>query len=287
MNKKHKMMMFFAPDEGGGDGGGDSGEVSHGAAAFSEAKQTTGSPEPPSPGSEGAETPPAGGEPSGSGFDAARFAKEFGDTLGQRLEPLLKREPEQPPMTPEEARKLLRTWEPDDGWYAKYDNLETRKNAVSEMRDALILQADTLAQLRMKEMFETFRGEYAPHVEAFRQFQDQQRDERFLGSYPQFREPGLQPLVRAVADDLAKQKKVFKSEDEAFTALAKGVEAVIKVNNPNFKLDEPGGPGSTNNQGRGRTQIPTMTPGAGGGTGRGQGAPTQNKSRGMAIFDGK
>jgi hypothetical protein len=188
-------------------------------------------------------------------------------------------------MTPEQARQLLRVWEPDDHWYAQYDNLETRKDAVAQMRDALILQADTLAQLRMREMFDTFRGEFSPHVEAFRQFQDQQRDERFLASYPQFHEPGLRPLVTAVADDLAKQQKVFKTEAEAFDALAKGVEAVIKVNNPNFKLDAPGGPGAANNQGRGRTSIPAMTPGAGGGTGRSQGGQQQVKPRGLAVFD--
>jgi hypothetical protein len=281
-------MIFFSPDDGGESIAGSGGEVSHGDAVFDTSpKQTTGEPQPPSgPGPTAAGTPsePPGTPPAESGFDAAKFAKEFGDTLGQRLEPLLKRQ-DQPQMTQEEARKLLRVWQPDDNWYAQYDNLETRKDAVASMRDALVLQADTLAQLRMREMFDQFKNEFGPHIQAFQSFADQQRDERFLSSYPQFREPGLQPLVRAVADDLAKQKQVFKTEEEAFTALAKGVEAVMKVNNPNFKLDPAGQPAGTNNQGRGRTPIPTMTPGAGGGTGRSQGGQQQPKPRGLAVFD--
>src|SRR5262245_18610370 len=112
-------MMFFAPDEGGVDGGGD---TSASAAAFEAPKQTAGEPTPPSPGPGGAETTPAAETVEPTGFDAAKFAKEFGDTLGQRLEPILRRPPEQPQMTPEEARRLLRVWEPDDAWYAQYDN---------------------------------------------------------------------------------------------------------------------------------------------------------------------
>jgi hypothetical protein len=87
-----------------------------------------------------------------------------------------------------------------------------------------------------------------------------------------------------VADDLAKQKQVFKTEAEAFTALAKGVESVMKVNNPNFKL-ETAQAGTNNQQGRGRTPIPTMSPGAGGGTGRSQGGQPTVKPRGLAVFD--
>lgn len=277
-------MMFLQADTGG-EGGG-AGDVSRGSAAFDAPKQTTAEHEPPSRGPERAETPeeaPETPKPAAESFDPARFAKEFGETLGTQLKPIIDKQA-QPQMTPEEARRLLNVWEPDDGWYAQYDNLDTRKDAVAAMRDALMTQADTLAQMRMQEMLGAFRDEISPQLAAVRAYADQQRDERFTAKYPQLGNPALRPLIMAVADDMARQNKRFQNEEEAFTALASGVEAVIKVNNPEFKL-ETAGTGPPQNNGRGRTGIPAMTPGAGGGTGRSAGTQKADKPRGIAVFD--
>jgi hypothetical protein len=86
----------------------------------------------------------------------------------------------------------------------------------------------------------------------------------------------------AIADDLAKKGQRFESEEKAFEALANGVEAVIKVNNPEFKLTAAGSNPEDNN-GQNRNQIPTVTPGAGGGTGRSN-TPTKETKRGIAVF---
>jgi len=294
MNTYENKMLFLAPDMGGGEGspGGDAGsvagtgEVSRGAEVFeAPPKQTTGDHEPPpSKGTPPMGTPPVSA-PSGPApaagappFDASKFAQEFGSVIGDALA-----RRDTPPMTQEEARRMLNYWEPDDAWFAQYDNLDTRKDAVFGMRDAMIRQADTLSQMRMKEMINALRDEFMPHIQAAQAMSVKQRDDRFLGAYPQLNNPGLRPLIKAVADDLASQGKRFDSEEEAFTALAGGVEAVIKVNNPDFKLEAVSNDGQPTGRTAGR--IPTTTPGSGGGTGRREGVAEPPKPRGLAIFD--
>ncbi|HEU0048816.1 MAG TPA: hypothetical protein VFQ43_14595 [Nitrososphaera sp.] len=292
---KYKSKIFFDADTGGGEGGG-GGEASgdgviRGTDVFTPSKITTGDrplpetkktePKPVdvTPGSGPSSAPTEAPKPE-VGFDAEKFAK----TLGTELKPLLDKRDEKPPMTAEEARKLLKTWEPGDDWFTRYDNLDTRKTAVLEMRDALITQADTLAQARMQELISGLRGEIGPQLESVRAYADQQRDERFVKAYPQLGKPELRPLVMAIADDLAKKGSKFQSESEAFTALATGVEAVMKANNPDFKLESPGSTQEDKNKGQNQNQIPTITPGAGGGTGRSSGAPPQPLKRGLAVF---
>jgi hypothetical protein len=283
---KYKNIMFLQADGEGGGGGGESiagtgGEVSHGAAAIDVPKIGTGERALP----EHAEGVPHSGEPPAQppAFDASKFAKEFGDTLGTTLRPIIEQAtPKAPPMTPEEARKILNIWEPDEQWYKSYDNLETRADAIASMRDALIKQADTLAQFRMQEMVDQLRQEVMPHLTSSTQLVNQQREERFRTTYPQLADEGLQPLVKAVAQDFVDRKQTFKSETELFKALAGGVEAVLKVNNPGFKL-EAVSDGTT--QGRSSRSLPVTTPGGSGGTGRREGQGKEVKPRGMAIFD--
>lgn len=300
INNKYKNMMFLDADAGGGDGGGGeaiagTGEISRGAAAMEPvAKQGTGErplPAPKAPASSGPNAAPTEGAapspeptPAAGGFDAEKFAKTFADSIA----PVLQKgaEPAAPKMTPEEARKLLNTWEPDDDWYAKFGNLETQKDAVAMMRDALIRQADTLAQFRMNDALEKLRGEFMPHIQAMQQWADQQRDDRFVTKYPQLGDEKLRPLVIAVSEDLARQGKKFNSEAEAFAALANGVESVIKVNNPDFKLTEASSNGGGQSQsGQPSRSLPVTSPGASGGTGRQEGGGKKAEPRrGMAIF---
>jgi hypothetical protein len=292
-NNKYKSKMFFAPDEGGGEGGesvAGTGEMTRGAAAFEPVtKSTTGDkPLPESkPGEHVEGAGVEGTEPATqSGFDASKFAKEFGDTLGTTLKPILEqRQVAEPQMTPEEAKKLLNVWEPDEQWYARYDNLESRAEAVSEMRDGLVKQADTIAQFRMREMIDQFKAEVMPHLNTVTQTANQQREERFAGMYPQLKEPALQPLIKAVAQDFVDNGKTFKTEQELFKALAGGVEAVLKVNNPDFKLETTNGGGQQQTEGRSNRSLPVTTPGGGGGTGRREGSNKEAKPRGLAIFD--
>jgi hypothetical protein len=278
MKTNYDSMVFLQGDADGG------GETSLGGAAFTPpAKQTTG--DKPLPHekvdaaiSEHDPQVPARSEPEQ--FDPSKFAKEFGQTVAESLKTA--KSAEEPPMTKEEAAKLLNMWEPDDTWYRDYDNLETRKDAVVRMRDGLMRQADTIAQLRMQEALQGLRDEYAPKMTMIEEHANMQREARFHGTFPQLSKPGLQPLIEAVTDNLVKQGKTFTEEGEMFKAIAKGVEAVIKETNPEFKLETAGSIPA--NQGRERNQIPVTTPGAGGGAGMTTSAKGPVK-KGLAVFE--
>lgn len=286
--------MFFQGDAGGAAGGGDAGAVggdaggseSLGGAAFlPPAKMTTGDkPLPPDKLDKVIEThdPQVGAQAEPKpGFDPAEFAKQFGETVAESLKTNVK--PAEPEMSKEEAAKLLNVWNPDDTWYASYDNLETRKAAIEQMRDGLVRQADTIAQLRMQEELTKLRDEYNPKLTMVEEFTNRQREDRFHGEFPQLKNPGLQPLINAVTEDLVKQGKTFTSEGEMFKAVANGVAAVIKVTNPEFTLETAGS--TPANTGRTTNTIPVTTPGAGGGTGRSTGAVKGPVKKGLSIFD--
>ncbi len=305
--KKYKNMMFFDADTGGGeggstgstgpaDGGGGDGGITRGATAFEPVtKQTTGDrplpgEKPQGSGSKGAETEHAEGvqDPpkAPAAFDPTKFATEFGKSFSESLKPVIAgQQPPAPKMTAEEARQLLKVWEPDDAWYAKYDNLETRKDAVAEMRDALVQQADTLNQFRMREAIDQLRQEFMPGLASVQETANQQRESRLHTSYPTLAKPEMQPLVSAIANDFVAKGQKFANEAELFKALATGVEAVMKVSNPEFKLETAtNGSGQQTENGRSGRTLPVSTPGGGGGTGRSESGSKPEPKRGIAVF---
>lgn len=269
MLRKYKEKLFrFVEDDGGASGGG-AGE-SRGGSVFEEE----------APSGEGNGNPSTPPPPAAPTFDASAFAKEFGKEIGTVLSTQQQQRPLVKELTTEEAKKLLKVWDPDDTWYAKYDNLETRKTAVAEMRDALVIQSDTLAQHRMNEMREGLLKEFQPALTYMEQHQAAQREERFGKKYTDLSKPELRPLLTAVAQELVKSGKTYQDENLLFEDIAKGVEKVIQVTNPDFKLSAGSSPANNNHT---ATGIPITTPGAGGGAGGGGGKSAPVK-RGLAIF---
>jgi hypothetical protein len=253
--------LLMAEDDGGGGGGG---EESRGTAVFEE---PAGSPE-----SVGAE--PEQAKPEAQPLvDARHLAHEFGNVLGQHF----KAPPKE--VTVEEAKRMLNVWEPTPEWIAKYDNIETRNQALAEQRDGLIRQADTIMQYRMREMMGQMQERYGPVVEYMQQNEARAGEYRFAQTYPQLSAPGLRPVLFAVSQNLLQQGVQFRSEREMFETIARGVEAVVKVNNPDFKLGN-GGRAPTRGGG-----IPVTTPGAGGGSDSSGNAGNAKKPRGLAIWD--
>jgi hypothetical protein len=277
-DKKHRMM-FLAEDGGDGSlGGGGEADTSRGTAVFDEPAQ-----ERPVQAPEGPQTALGErSEPQAPVLDARAFANEFGQVIGQHFQPPPKE------MTVEEAKRLLNVWEPTKEWLAKYDNLETRDQAIAEQRDGLIRQADTIMQYRMREMMAQMQQVYGPVVQHMQQEQARAGEARFKESYPELAHDELRPLMFAVSQNLLAQRVQFRSEEELFHAIASGVEAVIKVSNPEFKLNNGGGGTPTSIKRKSGPMaaaggIPVTTPGSGGGAGpKGQGPP---KPRGLAIFD--
>ena len=213
--------------------------------------------------------------------DADALASKFGDALGKHFPKSSDQATAQPKqLTPEEAKKLLNVWEPDDAFLQEFDNIDSKKVAIAKMRDYFIKQADTLSQVRMQNMQEQmqkqFEDKYGPIAKHYEVESARGRQTRFETKYPDLAKPELSPLLQAVATGLQAQGKSFDSEESLFDELAKGVEAVIKVNNPEFKLTATQVAAIKQQP----NKIPVTTPGSGGaaGAGGGKGATTGGKT---------
>ena len=245
-------MWFMAEDDGGG--GGDSFEPDLTSGHEGSANDTP----------EGTSdiTPETKAEPTAA-FDAKAFAEHLGPVLADSFAKAQPKTPEpEKKLSPEEAAKLLNVWTPDDTWYAKYDNLGTRKQAVAEQRDALIKQADTIAQMRMQQMRDDLDARYAPMVTAYQQQQQEAQQGRFDKAYTQLSDPKFRPVLTAAAQSILAEKKQFANEGEMFKEVAARTEAIIKQVNPDFKLS------ATQVAKQAGRSLPSTTPGANGGGGR-------------------
>jgi hypothetical protein len=281
--KPKDLMLFLEGDDGGGFGGGGEADVSRGTAVF-EGDQSQAAPE-TSETETYHERPPQApaAPPQAPTVDARQLASEFGNVIGQHFRPPPKE------ITVEEAKKILNVWEPTREWLAKYDNLETRDQAIAEQRDGLIRQADTIMQYRMREMHQQMEQRYAPVIQYMQTQEARAGEWRFGQSYPQLQHQGLRPLLFSVAQSLLASGTQFRNEREMFGAIAKGVESVIKVSNPQFSLEAGGNGGNGGGQAVPARRaaavgsIPAMTPGAGGGAAGPKSGPP--KPRGLAIWD--
>jgi uncharacterized membrane protein YdfJ with MMPL/SSD domain len=267
MITKDKMLRFFdEPNDGGGEGG------SPGANAFEPEDGTT------------TTTVDEPEKPVASMVDAKQLAQEFGGQLREFAQTVTTAR-EEKKITPEEAKKLLRIWEPNEEFVKKFGNLETQLPALVEMRDGLLTQFDTLSQHRLREVMTEMEKKYAPALEALQQMQHEQRETRFNSVYPQLAKPTLKPLLQAVAQKMVDGGKKFDDEGAMFDAIAKEVETVIKETNPDFKLEKASGSSPAKDKTKTTNSIPVTTSGAGGGTGTRGGDKTANKPRGVAVFD--
>ena len=129
---------------------------------------------------------------------------------------------------------------------------------------------------------------YGPAVQYMQTQEARAGEWRFKQAFPDLAHEELRPLLYAVSQNLVQQRIPFRDERELFHAIATGVEAVIKITNPEFKLgatgDGAGGvPRQMTNNGRSAGGIPVTTPGSGGGGG--PKGPAPPKPRGLAIFD--
>ena len=140
--------------------------------------------------------PPQTPESGPSFVDASQLAEKFGHVIGQHFQPPPKE------MTVQEAKRLLNVWEPTPEWEARYDNIETRDQAIAEQRDGLIRQADTIMRYRMNEMQQQMDQRYGPVIEYMQRQEAQAGEYRFAQHYPQLNQPGLRPLLFSVAQSL-------------------------------------------------------------------------------------
>lgn len=213
--------------------------------------------------------------------DAQTLAQSLGAVLKENFRPVAD-EKKVDALTPEEAEKLLNVWKPTKEWITKFGNLETQEDALKELRDGMVKHTDTISQYRIREMQKAMDEKMSPVLSYMQQQQEREATTRFNKLYPQLADDKMMPVIEAVASSLAKKGKKYDDEPSMFKDIASGVEAVIKVNNPNFKLSAGSTP-AAKQKGQSSNTIPVTTPGSGGGVG-GKGSETPAVKRGLAIF---
>lgn len=300
-----KNMMFLLPDEGGG--GGDEGkskgqmalggvEVADGPQAgdaevrAQEELEQGGGDDKSGDDKTGGDKKVKVEEPkvTSTVVDAVELAKQFGGVIAE----LYKKEEEQLPakkkfdeLSQEEREKLIDLWEPDKVWQTKYDNLETREEALKEMRNGITKSAATISKLRVDELREELGTNIAETRAFMRDLQNEAAEKRLVKAYPDLGKPELQPIVQGVTKQIVESGKKFKVESELFDELAGGVEAVMKAAGvKDFKLSTGSNPANNKPKAKANPNaIPVTTPGAGGNAG----GKTQeaDKPRGILVFD--
>ena len=209
------------------------------------------------------------------GLDEAAIAR-IGAEIAKNM-PKPKEEPA-PPMTPEEAKKVLKVWEPTDEWLQKFGNLETQKAAIAELRDGVIGQAAVLAQTFAAENARRMEEQYKPVQRFVQQLQAEQQDARFARFRPDIVKDEFRPIIKSVAEAVLAKNPTFKSEEEYFNAVANGVDGVLKSINPEHKPAVRRQPSNAN-------ALPVSTPGTGGGgAGNGEGSGGSSGPRGIDLF---
>lgn len=220
--------------------------------------------------------------------DAAELAKQFGGVIAEHF-----KKPEDPTpakkkydeLSQEEREKLIDLWEPTKDWLTKYDNLETREEALREMRNGMAKSAATISKLRVDELKEELNGTLEETRAYLRDMQNKAAEERLAEAYPDLVKPELDLIVKAVTKQLIEGGAKFANEKALFDALAEGVTSVMHAGGAtNFKLSSGSNP--VNKQTKAKTNpnaIPVTTPGAGGQAGGV--IVTTEKPRGLAIWD--
>lgn len=180
---------------------------------------------------------------------------------------------DEPKLTEEEVNKLLNVWNPDTSFLQSLgiasptaDNLK----ALHSMRDALIRQANTMADARLQQ----YVKDQLKDLDEIRGYISEQRAaatmKSFYEKYPELQQ--YEEIVDAVSSKLDSNGFKADTQEKVFEAVGKGTHEVLK--RMNVKVEA-----SKANNGTHR-----MARLAGSGSPGGTGAP-KRRDPNMAIFD--
>jgi hypothetical protein len=183
------------------------------------------------------------------------------------------------PLTAEEiaqARKALNFWEPDDAFFTEFNNMDTQKQAFSSLRDGMTQQFATMMQAYFQDQSGQLRNEFNPALQFVSRHDEQKRMDAFDGKYPDLAKPELRPLLNFAADALRQQGKTYDSQDKLFSEVAEGMAAIIRTQNPDFKLSVGSSPAKKPN-------LNAIKPAPGGGGGGGGGNVNAETGPGVPL----
>lgn len=170
---------------------------------------------------------------------AESLRKAFPDLGKPKVEEL----PAKKIYTPEEAKKLLKVWEPSPEFLTKLGNLETQGAALAEMRDGLMAQFDTIGQVRLQQAIDQIKAQYEPAVKFAQTYQQEQvrqtHETAFYSKFPGLQDKNFEPIITAVVAGLTQAGTKFNSVEDSYKAIADGVTGIIKAAKPDFDPTKP------------------------------------------------
>ena len=151
---------------------------------------------------------------------------------------------QQPQMSQEDIEKALKIAKFDDQFATQLQEslLADEFNAgnvigvLDQLRDRLMDQATTYADLRVQQQFQEMQKQMAPMLQSFQQQQEAAVRDRFFEANKDLKP--FEQLMPLAAQQIAGNGKVYANEAEEFKAIAEAATKLIQQVRPEFKRDQ-------------------------------------------------
>ena len=150
---------------------------------------------------------------------------------------------QQAPMSQEEIAKVMKVWSPSEDFTKQFAaafgeegiDANAMQKVFLDMRDGLMGQATTYAQLMSEKLRQEMLETIQPLQQHFSEAQKRAGQERFFGQYPQLKK--YEKIVPQVAAQLKAQG--FQADEQTtFDTIAQGVEKFIQNLGVEFSLGQ-------------------------------------------------
>ncbi len=188
--------------------------------------------------------------------------------------------PQQPQMSPEEVRKHMNVWEPDDDFAGNFATAITPneegkidaagiKGVFKAMHANMMKQQETFARALVQQQTDQQQTAFAPVNDYVQTQQRQQLTNNFVEKYPTLK--AYEKLIPMAAQQLQASGGNFSTPEQLFPALSSAMEQMVKQFVPTFSLN------GSQNQGNpgGNAPATLLSGGQGGGN---NAAPANTKS---------
>lgn len=202
-----------------------------------------------------------------SGFDPTQIAQIAAQTAAQFHQQSQQSQPRQ--MSDEEMARALKQWSPSDEFVQEFHgafngenglDVAKAKAVLGKMWNGMYEQARTYAEVYPQYLLEQRMQEINPMLQQAQQIVQQQREDRFMQTYPGLKQ--YKQILPQVAQQVLNSGMSFKDEKHQFEVLAKTAQQVLGQMGIKVPL--------SSGQGTGRKSASPMF-GAGHGAGSGSG----------------
>lgn len=169
-------------------------------------------------------------------------------------------------MSQEEFEKAFQFYKPSPALLEKFGGQEALP-LLMELRDGLVRQALTMAAHYHQMQLREFEGRINPQLSAAQEVHMARMRDKFMEEYPDLK--NCEPLLVEIRDSLLASGVRFKTQKEAFDAVATKARSILKSLAPQGQQQQ----GAAGGQQRGSTNnMSTVSSGGQGGVGAGSGS---------------